>query len=131
MFFVVKVSAFMNGTKLDKNGNAAVYLDSQNGPLPERARVLSGTIAKTKDFQVGNLYLLRLTDLGEGDYGTNYQHDNIGVVNALDFAIKCTQFPAGVVQKAPTVETSKPAAKVSANAVQVPVLDVPGDELDF
>lgn len=123
MYFVVKVSNFMNGTRLDKNGNAAVYLESQNGPLPERARVLSGTIAKQKGLEVGNLYILKVTDLGEGEYGTNYQHDNIGQVSALEFAMACTKFPSPAVQKA------APTAKVQAPAM--PILAEVGDEVDF
>jgi hypothetical protein len=62
MYFVVKVSDFMNRTRLDGNGNPAVYLESQNGSLPKSVRVLSGTIANQKGLEVGNFYILKVID---------------------------------------------------------------------
>lgn len=52
----------MDGTRLDRNGNAAVCLEPQNGTLPKSVHVLSGTIAKQKGLEVGNLYILKVID---------------------------------------------------------------------
>ena len=52
----------MDGTRLDRNGNAAVCLEPQNGTLPANIRVLSGTIANQKGLEVGNLYIIKVID---------------------------------------------------------------------
>lgn len=125
MFFVIKVVEF-NGpnAKADKNGNTPVYLESLNGTLPERARVLAGTIAKQRGFEVGNIYSVIVTDMGQGDYGTIYQHKNIGQISTIEYMTNVNKFPAGQVQ----IERKASATSKS----EVPALaEVGDDDADF
>jgi hypothetical protein len=85
MFTVINVSPFMNGSKLDKNGKPAVYLNYVSGTqLPQRARVLSGTIAESIGLATGNAYLIKCEITGEGEFGETFKHTKISDLHASD-----------------------------------------------
>lgn len=108
-FFVVSVNPFNGGKKgaatPDVNGLFPVILTGRNGDLPERARVLSGTVAKNAGIEAGTIYLLSIDDLGEGEYGTIYRHQVIGSLTAVEFATSIAQMPQGRVFKVSTTQT--------------------------
>lgn len=111
--FIVSVS-LMNGPKatIDKNGLSPVYLNCLNGQLPERARVLSGTVALNSGLEPGKSYLIQVEHTGVSEFGETYRHTTImGISNPLDMirAVNETRGLAKVVEniqaaKTPAVE---------------------------
>ena len=70
----------------DKNGKNPVYLTYISGSqLPEKARVLSGTIAENLGLEVGKSYIVN-TEAGEvhPDYGQQYSHTVVAEMQASD-----------------------------------------------
>ena len=83
----------------DKNGNMPVYFEIFNkGTLPERARVISGTVAERAGLEVGKVYLLKVEKTGHDEkYGDQFRHSVAGEVDAVKLAISIREFPAGYV----------------------------------
>ncbi len=109
MFFVLKVNAFQGSNArpatADKNGLMPVFLESLNGEIPERARVISGTVAERAGFQVGKVYLTKVTFTGtDAQYGDRYAHSTVGEIAVLDIALNLAKFPRGIVQVAQVAE---------------------------
>jgi hypothetical protein len=90
MLYFVNVSLFGQGTKLDKNGLSSVYLTSIHGaPIPERARVMSGTLAERSGLQLHHSYLMKIDESGTNEYGTNYSYlvlNELSVQDIISFA---------------------------------------------
>lgn len=104
MFFVVKVNRFSGSTNrpavADKNGFAPVILVSYNGTLPEKARVISGTVAHRAGLETGKNYAIKVTMSHLDDqYGEQYQYDVVGEITVLEVATKLREFGQGVVQR--------------------------------
>jgi len=109
MSFVVTVKQF-NGSperpaQADKNGNFPVYLESHNGQLPERARVLAGTVAHRAGMEINKIYLVSVVETGEGEYGKTYRHSIIGEISTVEFAISQGKFAPGKVTKEVSART--------------------------
>ena len=101
--FVVTVKQF-NGSperpaQADKNGNFPVYLKSHNGPIPERARVLSGTVAYRAGMDINKIYLVNIVETGENEYGKTYRHSVVGEISTVEFATNQGKFGVGKVTK--------------------------------
>lgn len=117
MFFVVKVNQFQGSADrpatTDKNGFAPVILSSHNGTLPERSRVISGTVAQRAGLQVGKNYAVKVTETHvDPVYGPQYQIDVVGEVTTLELITNV--FKPGVVQKTTTDDKKANAAKIAA-----------------
>jgi hypothetical protein len=118
--FICSVKSFSQGNP-DVNGKLPVYLQCENGILPERARVLSGTIADSLDLQVGTMYAINVTHTGQGEYGPTYKHSVIGALTTMEFLKLGKDMPKAEL----LVDIKKP---VNANPVTV---TAEGDEADF
>jgi hypothetical protein len=98
MLYFVNVSLFGQGTKLDKNGLSSVYLTSIHGaPIPERARVMSGTLAERAGLQLHHSYLMKIDESGSNEYGTNYTYlvlNELSVADIISFARTNVAAPA-------------------------------------
>jgi hypothetical protein len=79
-------AGFFNPTSAtpNKNGEMPLYLNGINGILPERARVLDGTVARNLGIEPGNNYMLGVTPTGTNEYGTTFAYSNMGKVSAME-----------------------------------------------
>lgn len=103
MFYIVKVNSFQGSANrpavADKNGFAPVLLSAHNGTLPEKGRVISGTVAQRAGMQVGHNYAVKVTLVGIDDqYGEQYQYEVIGELSTME--VITGTFKPGVVQRA-------------------------------
>lgn len=113
MLFVVTVTPF-NGQP-NRNGKTPVYLNSLNGELPDRARVLDGTIAERSNVKVGETYALSLTQTGNGDYGPTYRHLFVKCLNFEDIQSVMRNGQQGIVQKTAEVLANQKAPVVAGD----------------
>lgn len=108
--FLVTVRQFTGGAKgpakPDVNGFMPILLESQNGELPERARVLAGTIAKNAGLEVGNLYLVRVEETGTSELGPTFRHSVIAKVSVIEYMQVASNLPEGRVIVSTTPITS-------------------------
>lgn len=117
MFYIIKVNQFQGSVNrpavADKNGFAPVILSAHNGTLPEKARVISGTVAQRAGMQVGHNYAVKVSLVKIDDqYGEQYQYEVIGELSTME--VITGNFKPGVVQNAVT-KVSTPAT-VNAGA---------------
>lgn len=119
--FICKVNSFSTGNP-DKNDKMPVYLECKNGSLPERARVLNGTIAERLNIAVDKIYAFEVTYTGDGDYGPQYRHTILSPVSIVEYA----QMQSAGFPKTQLLFDVK--APVNANPV---VVTAEGDEADF
>lgn len=104
--YLVSVAQF-NG-EADKNGKAPVYLNVVSGnAVPQKARVLSGTVAENLGLTPGTVALVSVSRIADSEeYGEQYRHSLIQKSNSL----ADTMSVMGLAQAA--------TASVSAPAVQ-------------
>ena len=115
---VVRVNNFTgkNGEVTpDKNNNNPVYLTYISGSsIPQRARVLSGTIAKNLGLEVGKSYLVDTQETGEDpEYGTQYSTTVVAEMAASDLI---ALFSSEVKQSVKQVVTEKENVPAGARA---------------
>lgn len=128
MFFVVKVNQFQGRADRpatsDKNGFAPVILTAYNGIVPEKARVISGTVAHRAGLTVGKNYAVKITLARmDSQYGEQYQYDVVGELTTVETVTKLHEFGQGVVQRAVSNDTT--------NTVNAATPVIAGDKDDF
>ena len=85
MVYLVNVGFFNPTTASpNKNGEMPLYLNGINGVLPERSRVLDGTVARNLGIEPGNNYMLGVTPTGTNEYGATFSYSNMGKVSAIE-----------------------------------------------
>lgn len=116
--FICKVNQFQGSAArpatTDKNGFAPVILVARNGNLPEKARVISGTVAHRAGLEVGKIYAIDVTmDHVDDQYGEQYTYNVVGEISTIEALTN--KFELGVVQKNTAPAATKEPIKVMAN----------------
>ena len=120
--FICKINSYAQGNP-DKKGKMPVYLDCANGELPQRARVLAGTIAENLGLEVGKIYAITVTHTGESEYGPTYRHSNFGVISTVEYLGMMKSLPKAEL----LTDIKTPVNPVVKSAVTVEE----GDDADF
>lgn len=92
---LVSIAAFNgsseNPAKADKNGKMPIYLNTLTGSLPERARVLSGSVAENQGFTVGSVGMIKVERIEDSqEYGEQYRHSLIQKSASLSDTLQAT-----------------------------------------
>ena len=72
--------------KPDKNGNLPIQLTVVAGKCPNRAIVMSGSVAIGPGIEAGNTYVLQANYRDTNDYGDNWSHTVLGKLTPVDLA---------------------------------------------
>jgi hypothetical protein len=90
----------------DKNGKNPVYLTYIKGDaIPDRARVLSGTIAENLGLEVGKTYLINTTEgVEDAVYGKQYTHTVVTEMSGADLLGLFAKELSKTVKSSVTVE---------------------------
>lgn len=102
---VVSPVIFNNGGVADKNGNMPIMLRPVAGKLPNRF-VISGTVAANEGFEVGQSYLIDITEReADAQYGRQFQYRRLMTITSPLELVKITKelgqaviFDAAVVE---------------------------------
>lgn len=88
---VVSPVVFNNGGAVDKNGNMPIMLRPVAGKLPNRF-VISGTIAANEGFEVGDSYLIDITEREpDAQYGRQFQFRKLMTISSPLELVKITK----------------------------------------
>jgi len=71
---------------VDKNGNYPIQLTVLAGRCPNRAIVMSGSVAIGLGIEAGNTYVLQVGFRDTNEFGDNWNHTVLGKLTPIDLA---------------------------------------------
>ncbi len=84
---VAQTKTFNKGgveSSVDKNGNLPIQLTVIAGKCPNRAIVMSGSVAIGLGIEAGNTYVLQANYRDTNEYGENFSHTVLSKLSAID-----------------------------------------------
>lgn len=89
---IVNVNAYTGSTtkpaQADRNGKMPVIMTPFKGSVPNRAMVITGTVAERAGIETGNSYLVQFREIESNEYGRQFRHTNLGKIDAIDLATR-------------------------------------------
>ena len=121
---IVNANAFKKaGHTHDHNGKQNIFLSPLAGKMPNKALVMSGTIAEQLGIEVGKNYLLAISE-GKPDpkFGRQFSTINMGEISGIDVLTHMDKLgEAVVVDVTKEQPVTAPVAPVAAVADAAPV----------
>lgn len=84
---IIKVSEFRGANaRADKNGLAPMFLSPLAGKIPNRAMILSGTMAQRDGIFENDTIMVQFTETeADAKYGRQFTVTNLGIVTRLEY----------------------------------------------